>query len=233
MSGKENNNMKELKDIIQEAVTPKAMDRLLMKRRQPIQSQLKGDIGEYVLTLERMLDIVSQTSTKTDEHLKQFLQQWDRERARQAVSGQGEKKKKSRKKKKPSVAAPIEEPSGEDVDLTDAPASASSPESAIDIAKDMPTFSKLAKQSAKKSVSPGEIGTRPLKQMYGDKMVDRFTKGQNWNVGSVVDIGFAKKLKITGGDKQNGWQLVGGTGTKYLFVPSKTPKMGRGLYKVG
>jgi len=228
---------------LKEAVTPKAMDRLLMKRRATIQSKLKGDIGEYVLTLERMLDILGQTSTKSDEHLKQFLQQWDRERSRQGATGQTIKKKSTKKKKsvkpetqgglpgeevvatepkdEPSAAAPTERPLGDEKPKA---------KSSIDFGKDMPTFSKLAKTAAKsKSPTAAPSG---FEKVYGSNMIGKFAK-QNWSVGSSVNVGFQKNLKVVGGSASQGWQLESEKGSKYVFVPSENPRLGRGLYKVG
>lgn len=217
---------------LSEAISPKAMDRLLMKRRQVVQSKLQGDVAEYVLTLERMLDILGQTSTKGDEHLKQFLQQWDRERARQGSTGKATKKKSTKKKAKPK--APKEEPPGEEAgepakdEPIERPLGAESPPASADLTKDMPTFTKLAKTAAKSKAGGAPSG---MEKVYGGNMTGKFAK-QDWSVGSRVNVGFTKDLKVVGGNASQGWQLVSDKGTKFIFVPSENPRLGRGLYKV-
>lgn len=55
---------------------------------------------------------------------------------------------------------------------------------------------------------------------------------QSWKVGQVVQVGFTTGLTVVGGNRKTGWILKKGDKT-YLFVPSRHPKLGRGLYALG
>jgi hypothetical protein len=55
---------------------------------------------------------------------------------------------------------------------------------------------------------------------------------QSWKIGQVVQVGFTTGLTVVGGNRKTGWILKKGD-KSYLFVPSRNPKLGRGLYALG
>ena len=55
---------------------------------------------------------------------------------------------------------------------------------------------------------------------------------QDWVPGKIVDVGFTKGFKVLGGDPSRGY-ILSRKGVKYIFNPSRHPKLGRGLRKIG
>jgi len=59
-------------------------------------------------------------------------------------------------------------------------------------------------------------------------------KAQGWDPGKQVIIGFMKEpFTVLGGDAARGYILKSKKGIRYIFNPSRHPKLGRGLRKIG
>jgi hypothetical protein len=101
--------------------------------------------------------------------------------------------------------------------------------------EDEPTWpKKLSQLVPKKKVgSLGqaiELGTEAERVRIPKKAVEKAASiSQSWKIGQTVQVGFTTGLKVVGGNSRSGWLLKKGKKT-YLFVPSRNPRLGRGLY---
>lgn len=84
----------------------------------------------------------------------------------------------------------------------------------------------LGKAVRKKILGAPKGGTYNLK-----KVAVATGPMQDWSVGQRVNVGIVKDLLITGGNSATGWLLAKGD-RRYLFVPSKSPRADRGLYRI-
>jgi hypothetical protein len=61
-----------------EVISQDTIDKALKKFRDPVQSKLKGDIGKYTFSLETLLDMLADSSTKSDSDFLSMVRQVER-----------------------------------------------------------------------------------------------------------------------------------------------------------
>jgi hypothetical protein len=233
--------MKSFKEVLWEAIDAESAEKKLRSWSARV-SGVSGPTLEYIKALEATLSYLAPTSSKTNAKFDKFIK--DRMRRQKSAERLGQSTETERVGELPDpkeVEKSVEEPDSSELDMPSMKSLMSQ-----DVVKQALSGGEPEKKNLEKVPSEEETGLERLKSLLSTVPGLRPSKSiklskvdtgssisaiQKWSVGQKVNVGFTKGLTVIGGNSSSGWVLAK-AGKKYLFVPSKTPKVGRGLYRI-
>lgn len=276
--------MKDLKKILDEAVSDNTRNKVLSPYRRAAKAGMTDKAAGYVGLLEILLDELSDSSKMDD---KEFKQKVERYGARSKLVSSYVKKEQL-PLDSDDMEAEIEaagEPEGEESESKPMSMKSVLPSDEPDITgltakspggpppplpkKDkrmppekppsLPSLKTVAKGDEPKpepeAKKKSELGLADLPPEDLAKLKDLFKQAskeldkplrhlkmkkvdvgpvsgmQDWSVGQTVTVGAVQGFVVSGGTARGGW-VLSRKGKEYLFVPSKGPKVDRGLYHI-